>query len=502
MIKRIAMLLFASFFVYGIHAQEKITILHTNDIHGNYLHSVSNKKKSGGKPLEYGGFLALKYYVKKIDEETSGNYLLFDAGDFMTGNPICDIEVNGAKGGALISFMNLVGYHGATIGNHELDISVDNCNKLIEMCNYPVFSSNLFKADGELFTAQPYHIYEKGNMKIGVIGVMVHELAGYLNAEQQQQVYTKSQVDIVQSIAEKIDAETDLIIVLSHAGIEQDMYLAKQIDDRVDIIIGGHSHTKLSEPRIINGKLILQASSKLIYLGRLDVTVAADTVQDYKSDLEFLNATHIKKNETLENEINKYTQIIDERYGRTIGYLATPWKRSSRGESNIGNFLTDCVRKFTDADFAVLNSGGIRAGLQKGDIRAIDIKEILPFTNPICHFEISGQKLLKILETNAVATVDNSFGILQISGVKYRWSINDNGNVSIVEAMVGGQKLDPDKTYKVATVDYVLANDKKYLGMKIDEFTNMGIPIADVVIKAIEKKGKINSQVEGRIVKE
>lgn len=502
MTKRLVAFLIVTLMVSGLYAQERITILHTNDIHGNYLQAVSSNKKSGDKPLEYGGFLALNHYVKKISSETLGNYLLFDAGDFMTGNPISDIEVNGAKGGALVSFMNYVGYHGATVGNHEFDISVDNCNKLIDLCNYPVFSANLFKSDGELFTNEAYHIYEKANMKIGVIGVMVHELAGYLNAEQQQQVYTKSQVDIVQSIAGQIDPVTDLIIVLSHGGIEQDSYLAKQIDDRVDIIIGGHSHTKLNEPRIINGKIILQAASKLIYLGRLDVSVAGDTVQDFHSDLMFLNATHIDKDEALEAEINKYTKIIDERYGRIIGKLMTPWKRNGGGESNIGNFLTDCVREFTGADFAVLNSGGIRAGLPKGDIRAIDIKEILPFTNPICHFEISGQKLMKILEQNAAASADQSFGILQISGVKYRWSRDDQGNAVIIKATIGGENIDPDKTYKVATVDYVLANDGKYFGMKINEFTNTYVPIADVIIKTIEEKGKINSQIEGRMVKE
>ncbi|MBD3289168.1 hypothetical protein GF337_10220, partial [candidate division KSB1 bacterium] len=454
------------------------------------------------KPLEYGGFLALNDYVKKIDKETAGNYLLFDAGDFMTGNPICDIEVGGAKGGAMIWFMNYVGYHGATVGNHEFDISVDNCKRLIGLSDFLMISSNLFTADGKLFADKPYHIYEKNNLKIGVIGVMVHELAGYLNAEQQQQVYTRPQADIVQSIADKIDDETDLIVVLSHAGIEQDSYLAKQLDDRVDIIIGGHSHTKLNEARIINGKILFQAGSKLIYLGRLDVTVAADTVRDFQSDLMFLDATHIQKDPVLEAEINKYTKLIDERYGRVIGNLSTPWKRNSRGESNLGNFLTDCMREFTGADFAVLNSGGIRAGLPKGDIRAIDIKEILPFTNPVCHFEMNGTGIMKILKTNAEATAERSFGILQVSGVEYHWTTDEAGDAVITRVTIAGEKLDPEKIYKVATVDYVLANDEKYFGMNVDDFTNMGTPIADVVIKAIENKGKIDSRIEGRIVKE
>lgn len=489
-------------FLITAYAQEKITLLHTNDIHGNYLHAVSKKKKSGNQPLNYGGFLALNHYVQNIKAETNDNYLLFDAGDFMTGNPISDIEVDGVNGGALISFMNRIGYHGGTVGNHEFDISVENCEKLIAKCDFPVMSANVFRTNGDLFAPVAHHIYKKGDLRIGVIGVMVHELAGYLNASQQQQVYSKDAVDIVEQIAEKIDPETDLIIVLSHAGIEQDSRLAKMTSNRIDIIIGAHSHTRLKEPRIINGKLLVQAASKLIYLGRLDVTVAGDSVMAYDGRLQFLNATSIQKDPVLEQQIVKYTNVIDEMYGRIIGTLTVPWKRNGQGESNIGNFLTDCMREYTEADFAVLNSGGIRKGMPTGDLRAIDIKEVLPFTNPICTFSVSGAQLMKILETNAAAAADHKFGILQISGGKYHWTVDENGTAIITQALVNGEQIDLQKQYKVTTVDYVLANDEKYLGMKITDFINTGTPVADVIIKTIEKKKKINTTVEGRIVKD
>ena len=483
-----------------VFSQEQITILHTNDIHGNYLHKKTKKRK-GREQIEYSGLSLLNSYVRQIQEETDNNYLLFDAGDFMTGNPICDIEYEGVKGGALIYFFNRIGYHGLTIGNHEFDVSVDNCQKLIKLCKFPVVSSNVFYSNGELFAPEAYHIYEKGNLRVGVIGAIVHDLAGYLNLEQKKQIYSEPPLEIVESIAEKIDPETDLIIVLTHIGLQSDRRLAARLSDRVDIIIGGHSHNKLTKPSIIKGKLIVQAASNCRQLGRLDITVAADTIQSFNGRLIFLKDTGIERDSAFEQEIDKYTQIIDRQYNKVIGELTALWNRNNQEESAVGNFITDCIRESAQADFAVLNSGGIRSGLHKGPIKAIDIKRILPFTNPVCVFEMSGRQIMNIIRKNIRAAAYRTHGILQVSGLHYRWFLDEVGNIVIPSATIKDEPIDPHKIYKGASVDYVMANTKKYMGINEVQFENLYLPIADIVIKAIERKKIITPQLEDRIVR-
>ena len=488
------------FLVRVLISQEQITILHTNDIHGQYIHKIS-KKKANRRSYKYGGLSILNAYIKQIGTEVHNNFLLFDAGDFMTGNPICDIEFEGAKGGALIYFFNYIGYDGLTPGNHEFDISVENCQRLINMCQFPVYSANIFKANGDLFTSEPYHIYNKGDLRIGVIGVMSEDLASYLNTEQKQQIHTKPQYEIVESIAKKIDPDTDVIIVLSHSGIESDRRLAARLSSRVDIIIGGHSHTWLKKPNIIKKKLLVHAGSNCRNLGRLDITVAADTIQSYNYKLLYLREKRYKRDEQLDKEINTYAELIDKQYNNVIGELTAYWQRKNSEESSIGNFITDCIREYAQADFAFLNSGGIRKELDRGPIKAIDIKEILPFINPICTFDLTGREVNKIIQANIKAATYHTHGILQVSGIKYRWTQDENGNLSILHATINDEPIIPEKKYKGASVDYVLSNTDKYFGIKNVEFLNTYTPIADIVIESIKKKKAIVPKIEGRIIR-
>ena len=492
--RKIIILISITLFAIPGAAQTHFTILHTNDMHGQFQTKTS--RRDG---IKFGGFLTLNAYIQSALKELNHEYLLLDAGDFMTGNPICDIKFNGATGGALPYFLNKLGYDGLTLGNHEFDISVQNAGKLIKLCDFPVFSCNLFTADGELFTEKDYHIYQKGNLRIGVIGVMVHPLSGYLNSEQKKQVHTKYPVPIVDSLATVIDPETDVIIVLSHSGIEADREMAKKLGRQVDIIIGGHSHTRLNEPEVVNHKLIVQAASNCRYLGRLDIVVAADTIQQYTGSLSFLKADGIELDSAFASQIHHFAKKIEEQYGIVIGELRKSWIRNSHGESNIGNFITDCIRHAANSDFAVLNSGGIRQNLNKGHIRAIDVKNILPFNNQICIFEMTGKQVLRMIQQNARAAANNSFGILQVSGIRYQWK-KQGDDVKILSVTIKGEAVQEDRKYRGASVDYVLANADKYFAAGDIRYTNLYMPLSGVVINSIKQKETINSSIEGRII--
>lgn len=479
---------------------DSVTILHTNDIHGAFQPVVVKAKAPDQKDREIGGVLALDYYAKKIRNE-SNNVLLLDAGDFMTGNPICDMDYNGAIGGPMVKFFNYIGYEGLTPGNHEFDISVANAKKLFEQCEFPVFSANLFNKDGTLLTAEPYQIYSKGNVVIGVIGTIVEDLPDYLNKPQRDEICAKPAASIIDSLARIIDPLTDLIVIISHSGLEADKKLAQNLGSQVDVIIGAHSHTRLEKVVKVNRKLIVQTGSKLQNLGRLDLTVAADTVKDFSYQLIRLWNDEIEPDTVLLKDVNKYQELIDQEYGRVIGELKTSWIRSHDTESNIGNFIADCMRKFSGTDFAMINSGGIRQNLAKGAIKKLDIKNILPFSNSITKFTVTGAELRELIRNNAVAAATQSSGILQVSGLNYEWKTSENETVVISKAMVNENPIDPNKTYQGATVDFVITNAEKYLGFTPFEVFDLMMPLTEVVMKTIEEQKVIDSKVEGRIVK-
>jgi len=474
-----------------------ITILHTNDIHAGFVPVSIKSKEPQGSSRWVGGIQALNHYIGKFREQHP-QLLLLDAGDFMTGNPISDIEVDGAKGGALIHFYNYMRYDGMTLGNHEFDISVANVRNLLRLCNFPVVSANLFTEDGALFTEKPYVIFTKEDLKIGVIGVIVDDLKDYINMPQRKQVVVRPAIPIVDSLAQVIDPLTDLIIVLSHRGLDADKEMAAAIGPTVDIIIGGHSHSRLKEPVRIHGKYIVQAGSNCMNLGHIDVTVAADTVQQLDYELIPLENEGITPDTVLQKEIAIYENQINAEYDRVIGKLLTPWHRHSDGESNIGNFIADCIRAHCESDFAVINSGGIRRDLDNGLVKKLDIKNILPFNNSLCTFEMTGANLLSMIRNNALAALDGKSGILQVSGLTIAIEQQGNGSIKILKAHVNGKAIDPQRVYTGASVDFVLANHEKYLYSAPENVIDLMVPLTEVVVKAIEQQKEIDSRIEGR----
>ena len=479
---------------------ESVTILHTNDIHGAFLPTLVKAKQPDEKDREIGGVVALNYFVHKIRNETN-SVLLLDAGDFMTGNPICDMEYKGAIGGPMVKFFNYIGYEGLTPGNHEFDISVANAKKLFEICEFPVFSANLFNENGTLLTKEPYQIYSKGDLVIGVIGTIVEDLPEYLNRPQRDEIFARPAAPIIDSLAKIIDPLTDLILVLSHSGLEADKELAQKLGSQVDVIISAHSHDRLDQPVLVNRKLIVQTGSKLRNLGRLDLTVVADSIKDYKYQLIPLWNDEIKPDTVLLKDVKNYQRLIDEEYGRVIGELKTPWERSSKTESNIGDYITDCIRNYSESDFALINSGGIRQNLSEGPIKKLDIKNILPFNNSITIFRVSGKQVMELIQTNASASERSSNGILQVSGLSYEWKAESDGSVKILKAMIMNKPIDPEKIYQGASVDFVVSNADKYFGFIPSNVTDLMMPLTDVVMKAIEEQKVIDSKIEGRIVR-
>jgi len=480
----------------GQSSPQKMTVLHTNDMHGAYLPGQAAWMPE--KPM-IGGFVALDYYVQQ-ERAKSGKALLLDAGDLMTGTLICDMEYQGAQGGALVAMMNEIGYNGWVFGNHEFDKSAANVRNLLKIAKFPVFCANFYK-DNAPFVPDAYHIYDLDGLRIGVIGLTYHQMVGMAPPEKLDGFVSIDPAAAVNRVVAQIDSLTDLIIVLSHLGIDNDRELTANIKG-VDLIIGGHSHTRLETPEKVNGVIVAQAGSSCRNLGRIDLTVAGDSVMIYEGRLIPMLIEGISPDPELSALVDSIKTEIDKKYAIVIARLELDWETQYRAESNIGDWLTDALRARMNTDVAFLNSGGIRKNLPAGPVTKMDIYEILPFDNRVVTFSLTGKELLRVAEHNVGLEQGSYQGSLQLSGLSYGWK-GDSANIELNDVRVNGAPIEPERIYKVASIDYVAeANAERYFGFTPSSGLNQaGIGLTELILQAVEKAGVIVSKIDGRAKK-
>jgi len=488
--------LFFVFFSVSCFAQN-LVILHTNDMHCQYTPTPATWVQREVKPM-IGGMTALEYFIRQ-ERARSLPVLLLDAGDIMTGTPIAKMARNEVFGGGFMAMINLLGYDAMTIGNHEFDEGQSNLLKLIGSARSDVLCANLFKDDA-LLTQKPYAIYTSGTLKVGVIGLTLSRLAEETAKKNLDGIRVEDPVRIAQKMIDELEPQTDLIILLTHQGVEEDLALAEKVHG-ADVIVGGHSHSRINNPIIRNKVLVVQADSKTRYLGRLALTVQADTIAafDYRLIPTWVDSV-ANSDPSMQELVRFYEDQIQAEYGQPLGELQVDWRRNSQYESNLGNFLADVMRSATKTDFAVLNSGGIRKDVNRGKLRKLDIVEILPFSNYLTTFQCTGKELLTIIQTNARATLRQEPGILQVSGLSYAFRISKGGTVEILSAKVNGKSISADKNYTGTTVDFIIYGQaEKYFGFGVQKSQATGALLSDVVIEYIQKHPRVRSKVDGRI---
>lgn len=254
---------------------EKLTILHTNDQHSR----IEPFEASNSRYPNQGGFARRATLVEKIRKEEK-NVLLFDAGDIFQGTPYFNLF-----GGELeFKLMSMMGYDAATMGNHDFDNGLEGFLKVLPNAKFPFICSNYDFSntilDGK---TEPYKIFKKGNIKVGVFGLGV-ELAGIVGKKHYGETKYLNPIEIAQHYANLLrnDKKCDLVVCLSHLGYDFDNDKEKVNDqkvatqtDNIDLIIGGHTHTFLPEPQsFLNRKgknvLVNQVGWAGLLLGRID----------------------------------------------------------------------------------------------------------------------------------------------------------------------------------------------------------------------------------------
>ena len=254
---------------------EKITILHTNDQHSR----IEPFEEGHSRYPNQGGFARRATLIEQI-RGVEKNVLLFDSGDIFQGTPYFNMF-----GGELeFKLMSMMKYDAATMGNHDFDNGLEGFLKVLPNAKFPFICSNYDFSDTILKgKTQPYKIFRKGNIKVGVFGLGV-KLEGLVGKKYYGETKYLDPVAMAQKYADFLrnTKKCDLVVCLSHLGYDygqsedmvSDRKLAAQTHG-IDIILGGHTHTFLTEPNVFkNSKgvnvLVNQVGWAGILLGRID----------------------------------------------------------------------------------------------------------------------------------------------------------------------------------------------------------------------------------------
>ena len=447
-----------------------IVILYTNDVHC----AVDDN-------LGYTGLAT----VKNALEAQGKHVVLVDNGDAVQGDTIGTLS----NGEYIIDIMNEVGYDVATPGNHEFDYGMDQFFALTEQANFPYVSANFVDNDGNT-VLDPYVIKDVAGVKIAFVGISTPKTittstpkyfqddnGNYIYAFQQDETGEKLYA-AVQSAVDAARAEgAQFVIALAHLGIEEDCspWTSSEVivnTTGIDAVLDGHSHSMIQGEKVKNkdGAEVLLSSTetKLAYIGCLtikdDGSMSTTLIGD-NGMKEFIGGIQ-EEFEELVNTVVASTDvdliIKDPASGERIVRVS---------ETNLGDLCADAYRAMSGADVAIVNGGGVRADIPAGDITYGQIIAVHPFGNEMCVVECTGQEILDALELGCSKLPAESGGFLQVSGMTYTVDLNvestvkldENGMFVSVEGerrvkdvTIGGEPLDPEKTYTLASHNYKL----------------------------------------------
>ena len=464
-----------------------IMILYTSDVHCGVSQGF--------------GYVGL-YEVRKSLEAQGYTTILVDDGDSIQGEAMGTLT----KGEANIKLMNAVGYDVCIPGNHEFDYGADQFLNLSDQAEFTYISCNLNK-DGEP-VLPAYKIIEAAGKKIGFVGITTPESLTTSNPvhfqdENGKTVYGFLQDDdgtgvynAVQKAVDDARAEgAEYIYVLAHVGMEETVHPWTYADiishtTGIDVFLDGHSHdTEQVVMKNAEGKDVIRSAvgTKMHCIGHSLITedgIGETDIWSWPNDIDAPSLLGLENEMT--SKIEEVRAELDEILSKEVANIdfeitindpvekdtsGNPIRMIRRAETNMGDLCADAARVAADADIGIINGGGVRAGLPKGQITYEDIIGVYPYNNAVCLIEVTGQQILDALEWGARGVPEENGSFLHVSGITYEidstidtpCTSNSDGMMTgisgkrrVSNVLYDGKPIDPDAKFRVAGSDFVL----------------------------------------------
>lgn len=483
-------------------ATKKFTILHSNDMHGDFLAEIGGKK---GETI--GGLALLSAYINKVRSEEE-NVLYVISGDMVQGSLI-DTEY---KGISTIEIMNYLAPDVVALGNHEFDYGLPHLLFLEKMANFPIVNANLYIKNYQRRLMNPYKIIKKAGFDILFTGIITDKVIDSIS----QDKLISSFVSLEEASAEvgKIcnaykNDDIDLTILLTHIGFDSDKELATLLKPEwgVDIIIGGHSHTTLEKPELVNNILITQAGTSTNQVGRFDIVVddATNSIIESKWQLIPITSDIVAPDQNLLKFIEGFKSEVDAKYSAILTKFSEKLTHPLREvETSLGNLFADAFNDTAAADVVFVGSGSIRVKEMGPVVTLNDIMSCFPYNDSLTRFTITGSNLKKIFAHIMRPENRNNEGeCYQInSGV---CAVYDDKSQKLISLSIKGNEVDEQKLYTICLQGYHVTNCQAFLDLSTSELL-VAAPskvvttsAQDVIIEYLRSHQNLSSKVEGRL---
>lgn len=503
-----------------------LTILHTNDIHAHlaafdaYGGYCSGEQDAAGKCR--GGTARLATAVAR-QRAKGGNILLLDAGDQFQGT----LFFTRYKGEACAFFMDRLGYDAMTLGNHEFDDGPGTLSNFIRSLKFPVVAANLdvSKAPTLRGLVAPFIVREMQGRTVGIIGATQPDSAR-ISRPGPEVAFPPLAASVARAVAGLHGRGVDIVIVLSHVGLDGDKKLAATVPG-IDVIVGGHSHVLLGNgypeavgpcPLVVTGPdggrtRIVTAGFWGRYLGVLHLTFdAAGRVVRADGNPVPLDASVPEDPATLA-ALDRFAKPLAAYRQTVLGQARGPFGAAMcrQEECDAGDLLAEAVLeggRSRGAVAALVNGGGVRAGIPPGPVTLGDVLTAYPFPNTLVVLTLSGQDLLAALEhgVSAVGLHEGSGRFLQVAGLRYVFDPARPAGKRVVSATVADASgrfspLDPKANYRLATHSFLARGGDGYTvfqdrGRDVD---GDGDPVADLVSRYVKAHTPLTPCPDGRV---
>lgn len=484
----------------------QLRLLHLNDFHGFVL-----PQKPPGVMGEEGGVACLAHQVGKLRRQKPT--LLLAAGDMVQG----DNWANLFQGASVMALMNSMQFDAMVVGNHEFDYGREVLEKLIAQARFPVLGANVQGVKG----LKAFVVKIKGGLKVGIIGVVTGDTPVSTHPRNVAGLTFTPPVEAVRTLVKQLRKQVDLLVVLSHQGYAQDRELAARVKG-IDVIVGGHSHTRLEQPAVAEGTIIVQAYEHGRVLGLLDLTWQDGKVTAYEGRLLHIQPLPGCADPKVAALVTRYQDQMDKLLGESVGHTEVDLDGESdqvrTRETNLGNLVADIMRDKARADVALINGGGLRTSIPRGRILRRDVYAVLPFDNYLVALRLTGKQVQEALEHGVTKVEEQAGRFPQVSGLSFTYNPKAPPGSRVQEVLVGGRPLQSDREYIVATNDFLAAGGDGYrtfsealggekgyeqIGGMLQSpklaYSDPGRWIREEVIDYLKTHPHLTPQVEGRI---
>ncbi len=484
-------------------AKKKFTILHSNDMHGDFF---SDDKKERGKLI--GGLALISGYINKVRKEEK-NVLYVISGDMIQGSVI-DSEY---KGCSTIEIMNYLAPDVVALGNHEFDYGLPHLLFLEKVANFPIVNANLYIKKYNKRLMNPYKIIRKDGFDILFTGIITEKVIESLKLDKLIGSFITLE-EASQEVGKICNAykndDIDLTILLTHIGFDSDKELAAMLKPEwgVDMIIGGHSHTFLEKPEVVNNILISQAGVGSDQIGRYDIIVDDDTnsIVDYKWQLIPIDDKIAEPDEELMKFIESFKSEVDRKYNTIVCKLSRKLTHPGREvETELGNLIADLFAQVCQCDVMLVGSGSIRSKELGPIVTLGDLKSCFPYDDSLTRFKITGEQLKKIFGHIMRKENRNSEGECYQVNSSVR-AVYDESAGKLESLKINGEEVKNDSFYSICIQGYHLSNCEHNLNVTEEELTKsdqskvISTSATEILEECMRNNQNISREVEGRLV--